>query len=77
MLLRRLSCRRLALLAVFLAAFLAPPAAAQPRDEDKGPWYDVPALPSKKPWLQWVLVFVFGVGCVGMGIKNPHRTHLD
>jgi len=61
-----------------IAAIASVPAAkAQSQDEAEGPWYDVPALPPEKPWLQWVVGTVFGLACLAMALKNPHRTHLD
>ena len=68
---------RAAVALALLLLLLAPPASAQGSDKDEGPWYDVPALPHKKPWLQWVVGTVFAAACLGIAFKNPHRSHLD
>ena len=64
-------------LVLLIAIAGAPGAAAQDQDKAEGPWYDVPALPPQKPWLQWVVGTVFGLACLAVALKNPHRTHLD
>ncbi|NLG41813.1 MAG: hypothetical protein GX547_01080 [Phycisphaerae bacterium] len=46
-------------------------------DDDRAPWYDVPAIPHRTNWVPWVVASAFIVGCVGVAMKNPHRSHLD
>ena len=66
---------RVTILVGVVLLVLAAPALAQD-DEDK-PFFDVPALPPEKPWIQWLLGVGFMIGCLGIAFKNPHRTHLD
>jgi hypothetical protein len=46
-------------------------------DKDTGPWYDVPALPHETNWVPWVIASGFILAVVAVGMKNPHRSHLD
>jgi hypothetical protein len=50
---------------------------AADEEKDEGPWYDVPALPHRTNWVPWVIASAFIVSCVGVAMKNPHRSHLD
>jgi hypothetical protein len=63
--------------ALILLLLLPVPAAMAADDEQAGPWYDVPAMPHKTPWVTWVIAAAFCAGAVGMALKNPHRSHLD
>jgi len=36
----------------------------------------VQAPDGDKPWMQWLLVFAFAGLCLGVGFKNPKRSHL-
>lgn len=40
---------------------------------------DVDTVPKNKkmPWINWGLGVLFIAGCVGLAVKNPHRSHLD
>lgn len=51
------------------------PALAQPKDDE--PFYDVNVKEHVKPYVPWVIAVGFMVGCLLIGFKNPHRSHLD
>jgi hypothetical protein len=73
---RRRPKLRLGVLLALLIAMFAPAALGADKDKDK-PWYDVPALESKRAWVPWIAAFLFTAGCALIAFKNPHRTHLD
>ncbi len=52
------------------------PAWAQKKVERLPP-YDVQGLEQTRVWVPWVFAFIFGAGVILLGIKNPHRGHLD
>jgi hypothetical protein len=63
--------------ATFVMLASVPGAFAQSSDVDDTPFYDVPALDDTRPWLQWLVGLVLVALCVGVALRNPHRTHLD
>ena len=67
---------RVAIAFVLVAMMLIPTAEAQRKDDDT-PFYDVPAIAHEKPYIQWIVGVAFGIGCVLIAFKNPHRSHLD
>jgi hypothetical protein len=66
---------RLLLSLAFVLLFLAAPALAQ--DQDTGRWFDVPALPPKSSWVQWLIGVLLALVGLAVSFKNPHRSHLD
>ena len=77
MVLGRVVWLRAATTLTFVLLLLAAPALAQNADDDDGPWYGVPSLPHRKPWVQWVVGTAIAAACLGLAFKNPHRSHLD
>ncbi len=67
---------RLAMAFALIAIMFVPTASAQRKDDDR-PFFDVPAIEHQKPYIQWIVGAAFGVGCVLIAFKNPHRSHLD
>lgn len=77
--LNRSKLTRLAVAAISIIA-LSSPAFAQRKkatEDEPVPPYDVQGLTHYKVWAPWVFAFLFAAGCVAVGIKNPHRSHLD
>lgn len=68
---------RVAAAAFMWVAVSAPALAQKPDDEVPLPPYDVQGLQHSKIWVPWIFAFVFAAGCIAVGIKNPHRSHLD
>lgn len=66
---------RLAVAFALIAMMFVPTAAAQSKKDP--PFYDVPAITHQKPYIQWIVGAAFGIGCVLIAFKNPHRSHLD
>lgn len=64
-------------LAVLVTVAAVATAAAQQSDVKLPPFYDVPAIEDSRPWLQWIVGTVFIAACLGVAIRNPHRSHLD
>ena len=72
---RFLSLRPVRAFAVLLVLTLsAAPARAQDKEE---PFFDVNIKKHVKPYVPWIIAVGFMVGCLLIGFKNPHRSHLD
>ena len=61
---------------VLVLACCALPALAQSEGEQTE-WLDVPHLEYSKPWVQWIFAPLFAIVVLAIGLKNPHRSHLD
>lgn len=71
--------RRWGVVLAVVLALVASPAMAQEYDpyEDDSPYFDVPVMPLKKPYLPWLTAALLAAGCLFIAFKNPHRSHLD
>jgi hypothetical protein len=61
---------------------LAAPAFGQRRDEEEGDKKTfrepgVEYLEEKSQYIQWLFGALMIAACLFIGLKNPHRTHLD
>ena len=73
---RFLSLRRVrASVACLVLMLSAAPALAQPDKEE--PFYDVFTKKHVRPMVPWAIGVGFMVACLLVGVKNPHRSHLD
>ncbi len=54
-------------------------AAAQSRDEEKGPFREpgITYMEHSKPYVQWLAGALIIGACLMIAFKNPHRSHLD
>ena len=73
---RFLSLGRVRAFVVLLVLTLSvAPALAQPKDDE--PFIDVDIKEHVRPYVSWTIAVGFMIGCLLIGFKNPHRSHLD
>lgn len=73
---RFLNLRRVRVsVACLLLLLSAAPAVAQPDKEE--PFYDVFTKKHVRPMVPWAIAVGFMFGALLVGVKNPHRSHLD
>ena len=73
----RITWARLVIAIALVGLTLVATASAQNNPDEDTPFYDVPVIPARSPWPQWLIGAGFVGGCVVIALKNPHRTHLD